>query len=140
MLGLGTGLLVQLCESGGRGIFLFIIQIIVPIIVLFLLFLIGALGAGDIKLFSVIGGIWNIKLLSYCVIFSFLSGAVYAFFKLIYQRNLLKSLIYFFQYVETSIREGKIRMYHKKSHKNQNVMCFSIAIFIGFCIAMEVVM
>lgn len=93
-----------------------------------------ALGAGDIKLFSVIGGIWNFKVLGSCMFFSFLAGAVFSFLKLVYQKNLLKSLKYFFQYVQVSLQEGKVRAYDRACDGMQNIIYFSISIFIGFCI------
>lgn len=136
--GLGTGLIFQIWESGSRGMFVFLIQVIFPVIILFLLFLMRALGAGDIKLFSVIGGIWNFKVLAYCMFFAFLTGAVFSFFKLVYQKNLFLSLKHFFQYVQVSLQEGKIMEYERRCDGKQNIICFSIAIFIGFCISMLV--
>lgn len=116
------------------------IQVIFPVIVLFLLFLMRALGAGDIKLFSMIGAIWNLKVLGYCMFFAFLTGAVVSFIKLVYQRNLFHSLNQFFQYVQVSLQEGKIVAYDKVCHGKQNIIYFSIAIFIGFCTTMGVIM
>lgn len=138
-LGLGTGFFFQIWESGMEGILWFILQIIIPVIVLFLLFLMQALGAGDIKLFSMIGAIWNLKVLCYCMIFSFLTGAVFSLAKLIYQKNLFTRLIYFFQYIWGSLVKGRMEVYDSQSDGKQNIIYFSPAIFAGFCITMGVI-
>ena len=39
-----------------------------PVIILYLLYVLGILGAGDIKLFSVIGGFTNFKTLTDCIL------------------------------------------------------------------------
>ena len=117
---------------------LFLIQVIFPVIVLFLLFLMRALGAGDIKLFSIIGAIWNLKVLGYCMFFAFVTGAVFSLIKLVYQKNLFKSLNLFFQYVQVSLQEGKVISYDRVCDGKQNIIYFSIVILIGFCITILV--
>ena len=99
-----------------------------------------ALGAGDIKLFSIIGAIWNLKVLGYCMFFAFVTGAVFSLIKLVYQKNLFKSLNLFFQYVQVSLQEGKVISYDRVCDGKQNIIYFSIVILIGFCITMEVMM
>lgn len=138
-LGISTGIFFQIWEFGMIGLFWSGIQIFFPVIVLFLLFLMHALGAGDIKLFSMIGSIWNLKLLCYCMIFSFLTGAVFSLLKLLYQKNLISRILYFCRYVKISLETRCIGIYERQSDGKQNTICFTIAILIGFCIAMEVV-
>ena len=87
--GLFWGLALRVMAEGYAGIAHFLMNISIPVILLFLFFQLRALGAGDIKLFSMIGSIWNLKLLCYCMIFSFLTGAVFSLLKLLYQKNLI---------------------------------------------------
>ena len=108
-------------------------------IVLFLLFLMRALGAGDIKLFSVIGSMWSLEVLCYSIIFSFLTGALFSFVKLLYQRNLLARLIYFCRYMQDCFLTKSIGHYNRQSEGKQNIIYFSSAILVGFCITMGVV-
>lgn len=82
--GLGVGLIRRLLLQGSAGLITGVIQIILPVIFLYLLFLIGALGAGDIKLFSLIGGFVNLKELATCIIAAFVVGAIWSFLKLIW--------------------------------------------------------
>lgn len=138
-LGLSTGLFFQIWESGTVGVFLFLLQMILPVILLFLLFLMRGLGAGDIKLFSMIGSIWNLKVLFYCVIFSFLAGAVFSFIKLLYHKNLFTRLKYFCRYIQGCVETKTISIYREQSEGKQNIIYFSVSIFIGFCITLGVI-
>lgn len=139
-LGIVTGFFFRIWESGARGLFSSVIQIIIPVVVLFLLFLMRALGAGDIKLFSMIGSIWSFQVLYYCMIFSFLVGAVLSLVRLLYQKNLFTRLIYFCRYVQEAFETRSIKTYDRQSDGKQNIIHFSIAIMTGFCITMGVIM
>lgn len=92
LVGIGLALVQRwLCE-GIAGVFTGIFLISFPVIVLYLLFLVGALGAGDIKLFSLIGGFVNLKELTGCMLFAFLFGAGFSFLKMLFSNTLLSSL------------------------------------------------
>ncbi len=139
-LGTISGILIRIWESGIEGLILSVIQIFIPVIVLFLLFLMRALGAGDIKLFSLIGSIWNLKVLCSCMFFSFLAGAVMSLAKLLYHKNLLVRLNYFCRYIRECFLIKSIGVYRRQSDGKENTICFSMAVFVGFCITMEVTM
>ena len=104
----------------------------------YLLFLIRALGAGDIKLFSMIGGIWGFHVLILTIVLSFLVGAGISLCKLLYHRNLISRLWVFKDYICQVIISGRLLKYPKGSQKEKHVIHFSIAILIGYAIAMEV--
>ena len=87
VIGLGVGLIRRLLLEGGAGLFAGVIQIILPVIFLYLFFLIGALGAGDIKLFSLIGGFVNLRELATCVIAAFVIGAIWSFVWLLLKKD-----------------------------------------------------
>lgn len=54
--GLIWGLAFRIVGEGSAGIVHYLVNVSIPVILLFLLFQMRALGAGDIKLFSVAGG------------------------------------------------------------------------------------
>lgn len=110
IIGLGIALVRRLFCEGMTGVLTGIFQISFPIIILYLLFLIGALGAGDIKLFSVIGGFVNFKVLVWCMVYAFIVAAVFS----------LGKILYF------AIKERELKL-----HK----MHFSVAILIGLALA-----
>ena len=55
IFGLILGLIINYCEQGRTSVSLWFFGMLLPILLLFPLFLMKALGAGDIKLFSVVG-------------------------------------------------------------------------------------
>ncbi len=134
VLGLGLGCIRNLVEYGWKGSFYFLIQISLPVLIFYLLFLMRALGAGDIKLFSVIGSCIGLRELVKVVIYSFFAGAVFSILLLIRNQNLHTRLIYFLNYVRTALNTKSIIKYDHESDGKQNYIHFSAAIFIGFCI------
>ncbi len=65
---------------------------LIPILVLLIIFMIGGIGAGDVKLFAVIGGFIGYQGVLKCILASFIFGAIIAVFKLLIQRNLIQTL------------------------------------------------
>lgn len=134
VFGLWIGCIRNLMEYGWYGGFHFLIQISIPVLVFYLLFLMHVLGAGDIKLFSVISSCIGLNRLVKVIVFSFLAGAVLSFLTLLRNKNLYSRLAYFSNYVRTALNTKSITKYDYKSDGKQNFIHFTIAIFIGFCI------
>ena len=101
---------------------------------LYLFYLIGVLGAGDIKLFSVIGGFTNLKTLTDCVLAAFVAGAVIAVLKMLYMRNLRISL-FKAQVFLSELFSGKFSSYRNGWVQEQNLMHFSVAVLLGMLYA-----
>lgn len=83
LIGIGVALIRRLLQEGGVGLLTGALQISFPVIILYLFFLLGALGAGDIKLFSLVGGFVNFRELVACIIVAFILGAIWSFVKLL---------------------------------------------------------
>ena len=92
------------------------------------------LGAGDIKLFSVISGFTGFWELAEVIFYSFLAGAVFSLIVLIRNHNLSARLMYVLNYVKTALVTKSIPYYDYKSDGKQNVIPFSAVIFAGFLI------
>ena len=67
------------------GVFFYAVNIFIPVIFLFLLFQVRALGAGDIKLFSMVGAFISTKQLLKLMVLAFCVGALLGICKIIYQ-------------------------------------------------------
>lgn len=137
--GLFLGFLIQVEQYGVRGMGIFIMNVSVPVILLYLLFLMRVLGAGDIKLFSVISSIWNVKVVCITIAAGFITGAFLALCKLICQHSLCSRLSVFRDYIYQILITKTIKKYPRESQGKQNIIHFSVAILIGFIIACEVV-
>ena len=107
-------------------------------ILFYLLFLMRVLGAGDIKLFSMIGGFWGLQLLCTTIAASFLVAAVMSLGKMLFHRNLILRLQVFRGYMLEVLASGRLLRYPQESQGERHIIHFSIAILIGYAIAMEV--
>lgn len=109
--GLIWGLAFRLMEEGSAGAVHFLVNISIPVILLFLLFQLRVLGAGDIKLFSVAGGFLTTTQLFYLIPTAFAAAAVIGGVKLVY-----------------------IALTVGYAYGTRTLMHFSTAIFIGYLI------
>ena len=83
--GLLIGFLFRISEKGCMGVFFFLVNISIPVILLYLLFQMHALGAGDIKLFSMLGAFISTEQLLKLMVLAFCIGALMGICKIIYQ-------------------------------------------------------
>ena len=84
--GLIWGLAFRLLGEGSAGAVHFLMNISIPVILLFLLFSLHIMGAGDIKLFSIAGGFLTLTQLCYLIPAAFVVGAVIGAGKIVYKK------------------------------------------------------
>lgn len=133
-LGWLLGLVRNLGEYGWVGGFHFLLQISVPVLMFYLFFLMHALGAGDIKLFSVISSCIGLRELMNVIVYSFLVGAVCSMVLLIRNKNLYSRFMYLSNYVRTALLTKSIAKYDYEADGKQNYIHFSVAICLGFLV------
>ncbi len=131
LIGLGISLVRKLLQEGGVGLLTGVIQISLPVIVLYLFFLIGALGAGDIKLFSLIGGFVNFKELITCIVVAFVLGAIGSVIKMLISGGFIRGISVGSVYLWNFLCGNHVE-YKKTAH---NVIPFSIPILGGLVVA-----
>ncbi len=134
--GLSFGIIFRVWNMGAFGIAVFIIHITIPVILFSVLFLMRVLGAGDIKLFSVISSVCTYQQLFYCIVASFLAGAVLALLKTGGFKKLRVRILYFTLYVTDVIRERKIIPYPYIFGHREETIPFSAAILLGYLISL----
>lgn len=103
LTGIVTGILFDIYEYGQAGICLGLPGILLPVILLFPLFLIKALGAGDIKLFSVIGSFYGAAYVLKSIAAACILGAVMSLIYLIKYKMVFYRFRHLFNYIRTSI-------------------------------------
>lgn len=90
IMGLIVGFSLRVITEGSTGIIIFLVNVFIPVIFLFLLFQMRALGAGDIKLFSMLGAFISTEQLIRLMIAAFFVGALLGICKILYQFIFLK--------------------------------------------------
>ena len=137
IFGMAAGILSWLPFSSKEDVGSLLAGIVIPIVVCWIPFLMHALGAGDIKLFSVVGcinGGWDAV---FCIGFSFFIAAVMSLCRLIREKQLWTSLGECYQYFQQIFMEQKIRPYSGRK-KPGHVIHFSMAIIFGYLVWMGV--
>lgn len=96
--GLIIGVFYRVLCMGERNYLAILLGIIIPVLLFFPLFLIRAMGAGDIKLFAVTGAFFTIGENLKCIVLAIMLGGVFALIKVLFYRNLRERLKYMFTY------------------------------------------
>lgn len=131
----GIGFGMRIVERGAEGFLLGTILSLLPVIVLYFLYQMRALGAGDVKLFAAVGVYLSIELLIQWIAFSFLCGALIALWVLLKKQIFRQRLMYLSQYVKDQILLfPHHRIYQNAYIGQENVIHFTIPMFVGFCI------
>lgn len=85
--GLVFGLAARIMGEGSAGVVHFLVNISIPVILLFLLFQMRVLGAGDIKIFSVVGGFLTVVQLLHVMVVAFFAAGMIGVAKLVYLKK-----------------------------------------------------
>lgn len=130
-----SGFLLQMMANGIQGIGYWCLGSIIPIIITYVLFYFKMLGAGDIKLLSVIGGMCGIGFLKSVLFISLFVGAVLSLMQMLRWKQLQIRFLYFFKYVTEMIETKQyVPYYEMKRDGTKCVIRYSIAIGVAVCI------
>ena len=140
LLGIVIGVLGNLWH--GYDIRHIVVSMLLAFLLLYPLFKIGAMGAGDIKIFIMIGSFVEVKELIAIMIMSFVIGAACSFVKLLAEHNGRERLYYFLSYVSDVAHTRQWKIYgehtvqdYKQYRKNKIhftvPVLFSVVLRIG---------
>ena len=106
-----VGLIRRIYFHGAGGMLAFLLAAAFLMILLYPFFKIGALGAGDLKLFGVCSGYLSRDKILHFLFFSLLVAAIFSVVKLIVERNAKERLCYLVEYMLEVTRSGKWSLY-----------------------------
>ena len=104
--------------------------LLVPILILGILFIFRMLGAGDIKLLSVIGSMIGPTKILNCISYSFLIGAVISAALMISSGIVCQRILYLLHYISAYFKTGKREPYYKSGMPLENFH-FTVPIFLS---------
>ena len=93
-------------------------SIILPVVILYPLYKIGTIGAGDIKLFSVMGLYLSFMENLYCMFMAFVVGALWSLLVMKEKGNLTDRFSYLASYLKESYLNGKFEYYYQDEQGN----------------------
>lgn len=132
--GYGMAFTTMIVINGFSDFYIYIIRALWPVLALFIFYYLKALGAGDIKLFSVISIFCPTEFLIRFIICSFMIGALYGLIRMIINRELKNKLASVLCHVQKCMASGEVSHYTPTS--NSSYICFSICMLVGFLSAL----
>lgn len=130
LVGLAAGILSMLrdfsWEAAGNCVF----GMLIPLILLWIPFRMHGIGAGDIKLFMVIGAFFGVADILSCIFFSFLLAAGVSLFRLFRLKQIRTSLGDCFRYFQQIILLKQIVPYPGRTNSGHRIH-FSPGILLG---------
>ena len=129
-LGWLCGIGYQYLTLQGQGVKHFAAGSLLPVILLWMLFYFRMLGAGDIKLLSVLGGFMGAPAVLFCVIWSVIFGAVLSVGVVILCGDLPRRLTYFTNYFKTYLCTGEKVPYRAEGDRAEHIH-FSVAVLMS---------
>jgi len=128
--GLILGMTWQLLKWGLSGSLIFLGGTGIPILLLGSLYYFRMLGAGEVKLFAVLGGFLGARGIFSCILAAFLVGGVLSLLLMVVRGNLVKRFWYFRNYVTAAFGGQSWRPYRSVKERDGE-FCFSIPVFIS---------
>lgn len=112
--------------GGAINILYFMLKAVSVILILYPVFRIGAIGAGDIKLFGVCSGFVSMDRILHFLFFSMLVAAIFSLIKMCVKNNFKERLYYLCRYISDAVQNGKLTIYFaKKEEKRSAGLCLS---------------
>jgi len=109
-----------------------LLGVLFPIIIMWPLFYIRTLGAGDIKLLAVLGSFYGYKAIPSFILISLFFGAILSIIQIVRCGNLNIRLQYFYCYISNYVTTKKITKYYDAKREGRDpVIHFSLAIFMA---------
>ncbi len=136
MLLVGCG--QQIADSGAIEGAIFGAESVCVMLLLYPLFKIGAIGAGDVKLYGICAGYLPFHKFLFFFFLSLLIAAIFSLIKMIRESNAMERIYYFCDYVLHVLRTGKIQLYIENEKERKAVsICLagpilgSVLLYIG---------
>lgn len=109
--------------------------LLLPICIFWIFNQMGTIGAGDVKLLSVIGAFHGVEFIIHMLLPVLIAGGTLSFVHVIYHNNLWERLRYFTVIMKRCIEEKRIVSYKEDlSARDKAVIPFTLAISIGYFI------
>lgn len=123
-----TGFAYQGICHGCGGLWGGVSGALLPLVILFPVFRIRGLGAGDLKLLSVAGAFFALHKSAVCLIMTIFLGGILAVFKMLYQRNFTERIQYFIDYVRRVYETGEFYYYNMETDNPESKIHMSVPI------------
>jgi prepilin peptidase CpaA len=127
-----AGMAYYTLTGGGAGLLFSLGGLVTGLAVLFIFFLMGAMGAGDVKLMGAIGALSGFDVVINAALFSMVAGGVYALIVILFRYSACKEVLSrLFLQLNYLMRTGKLAEISLKNRPNEPKLCYAVAIAAG---------
>ena len=136
--GIAGGLWIRFMGAGLKGIYDFLEGFLIIFLLLYPLFKIGGIGAGDVKMFAVCTCTIGLEKGFHFLCAAFLAAAVLSLLKMLYEHNLIERFRSFFRYAGQAVSSTGWTLYapDDKEYKKRGIhmagpACLSLLLLLG---------
>ena len=136
LFGILIGLFFRVRENGLYGIYGAGISMALSFGILFPVYKIGGIGAGDVKLFVMIGSFVSADFLLHAILYSFVIGGALSIGKIVLEENFRERMQYFLSYLRDVFCKRQWKFYGEDMIENyrsyqSNKIHFALPVLIG---------
>ena len=113
-VGIGLGIVNLLLDENLSAIIKHLPGIVGPIVLFYPVYKVGGIGAGDLKLLSMLGFYFSFMEMMFCIFISIFLAALLSLIKMTYHQNFLERIKYFFSYFQEVITTGNLKYYYEE--------------------------
>lgn len=114
-----TDIGMRYAENGMLSCVLSVAMTMIVMALLYPLFKVGVLGAGDVKLFGVCAGYLSPHKILFFFFFSFLSAAIISLLKMWKEQNAIERFQYLCQYIVAAVSNGNLQLYMRDDEEKK---------------------
>lgn len=130
MVGYLMGLMLRIIEEGAMGAVMGLLSGVATIAALYIFYMIGAIGAGDVKLFSVIGLSFGLQTMWTSAFFSLIFAGMAALAFAVRKRQLYIRFYLLFSHIMSCFRRRRFETY--SALEQEGYLHFAIYISLGY--------
>ena len=133
IIGYALALVTMVIVNGTEQFYIYFIRALWPIPALFIFYFLKALGAGDIKLFSVISVFCPTDFFIRFIILSLVTAAIWGIVKLSLNRELHTRMLGVASHIRECVVSGEVSHYVPAG--KSSYICFSVCMLFGFLLS-----
>lgn len=132
ILGMVSSCVGRLWEKGFIGLGMSLGCMLIPFLLLFPLFVMRMIGAGDIKLFCMLAFMMTPEQIIYLLFYACLIGGIWAVIKMIRNKSFISRFLYLKNYVARSVMLGEKEKYFSKEEGYRDTISFALPIGLSY--------
>ncbi len=130
--GIVTAFVIQFCSTGTAGCVKALISMVIPFFLLFPVYVLGMIGAGDVKYFCMFSVLLNEIQVIYMIFYACVLGSIWSLAKMLKRKSVHRRFRYLKEYVVMVMRTPGCKKYYTKKQGYEDTIAFALPIGLSF--------